>query len=157
MQPAAVTQIVAQYETCGLTPEQIAEGEELELGAVKAILFASSAAYREATKTNEPGKSADFNEDDNELALRVARRVAQFAEDDSVALKAAMFIRNDKKGRLDARKGLRSLHLNVAVLNEHFRKASEALADRLTPTKQIERVGKNESKDIEVSATVQPA
>ena len=47
-----------------------------------------------------------------------------------------MFIRNDKKGRLDVKAGLKKLNINVTVLNEHFAKATQALASKLVPQQQ---------------------
>lgn len=129
----AAQQIVTSYETLGLTLDQIAEVESIGVTAVKAILFANSAKYRADIDTK---KENDFNETDTELALGVIRRVAQYSEDDHTALKAAMFIRNDKKGRLDVKAGLKKLNINVTVLNEHFAKATQALAAKVIPQQQ---------------------
>jgi hypothetical protein len=129
----AAQQIVTSYETLGLSLEQIAEVESIGITAVKAILFANSAKYRADIDTK---KENDFNETDTELALGVIRRVAQYSEDDHTALKAAMFIRNDKKGRLDVKAGLKKLNINVTVLNEHFAKATQALASKVNPQQQ---------------------
>lgn len=134
-------QIVASYEEAQMTPEEIAQVEQLNTDAVKATLFTHSALYREsvghipATSTRT-GEDEDFNNDDNALALRVLRRIAENSTDDNIALKAAIYIRNDKKKRLDPQKALGSLNLNVAILNEHFTKAAEIDAAKVLPTKQ---------------------
>lgn len=127
---AAAQQLVQLYEVQSLTPEQIAEIENLAPTAVKSVLYANSAKYRNDTDTK---KELDFNESDAELALSVIRRVAAYSEDDGTALKAAMFMRNDKKGRLDAKVGMKRLNINVTVLNEHFAKAAAAMAARVLP------------------------
>lgn len=129
----AAQQIVTSYETLGLSVHQIAEVESIASTAVKAILFANSSKYRDDIGAK---KDNDFNETDIDLALSVIRRVAQYSEDDGTALKAAMFIRNDKKGRLDVKAGLKKLNINVTVLNEHFAKATQALASRVNPSQQ---------------------
>jgi len=129
----AAQQIVTSYETLGLSVEQIAEVEAIASTAVKAILYANSSKYRNDIDAK---KENDFNETDTDLALNVIRRVAQYSEDDGTALKAAMFIRNDKKGRLDVKAGLKKLNINVTVLNEHFAKATQALASRVNPSQQ---------------------
>ena len=69
-------QIKALYEISGCTPEQIAEVESLEVGAVKALLVQSSGKYREDVKS---AKENDFTESDNDLSLAVIRRVAQYS------------------------------------------------------------------------------
>lgn len=126
----AALQLVQLYEVQNLTPDQIAELENLMPSAVKAVLYANSAKYRNDTDTK---KEVDFNDTDAELSLSVIRRVAQYSEDDGTALKAAMFIRQDKKGRLDAKVGMKRLNINVTVLNEHFAKAAAAMAVRVLP------------------------
>jgi len=126
----SAAQIVAQYDTLGLSIDQIAEIEQLTIPAVKVILLANSPKYRMDTQEKP---ELDFSVDDAELALGVIRRVAQFSEDDNTALKAAMFMRNDKKGRLDIKSGIKRLNINVSVLNDHFQKAAAAISSRITP------------------------
>lgn len=121
-----------------MTAEEIAQVEHLDLHAVKATLFTHSRLYREkvsgvvATKT-ATGEDKDFESSDNDLALKVIREIAEMSEDDSVRLKAAMFIRNDKKKRLDAQAGIKSLSLNVNILNEHFAKVAANIAPKVLP------------------------
>lgn len=138
-------QIVASFEEAGMTPEEIAQVEALNVEAVKSTLFTYSSSYRESvgntpatsTKTSE---DADFNSEDNDLALRVLRRIAEHSDDDSLALKAAMYIRNDKKKRLDPQKALSNLHVNIAVLNEHFEKAAAHDAAKVLPATKKETI-----------------
>jgi hypothetical protein len=124
-------QIIEQYETLGMTVAQISEVEKMPEIVIKTVLEAHSAKYRADVKAN---LSADFNETDEQLALETIRRVARNSDDDSVALKAAMFMRNDKKGRLDVKKGIVGLKLNVSVINDHIQKAMEAAASRVLPS-----------------------
>lgn len=121
---ASIEQIKALFETNGLSPEQIAEIEQLNVMAVKALLLQNSAKYRELSKEKP---ELDFNESDEQLAIKTIRRIAEFSEEDGIALKAAMFMRNDRKGRLDVKKGMGRLKLQVNVLNEHVAKALAAI------------------------------
>lgn len=136
-----IRQIVASFEEAGMTPEEIAQVDGLELSAVKAILMANSTLYRDsvagATIADDEGK--DFSGADNDEALEVIKRIAKFSEDDSVALKAAMYIRNDKKRRLDPQKAAGQLvQNNVFLLNEHFAKVREAIAAKVLPASKLQ-------------------
>jgi hypothetical protein len=131
---ASDRQIIVLFEDNGMSPEEIARIEELDVRAVKSLLFAKSGKYREMI--GEQKEPNEFTEDDNALALKVIKRIAEYSEDDNTALKAAQFIRNDKKGRLDNRTGLKGLNININVLNEHFAKAAEALVGIVKPQPQ---------------------
>ena len=144
MNPSTV-QLVASYEEAGMTPEEIAQVDGLEVGAVKAILFAHSRKYAEHVKgsaasvSQDSGEVEDFKKADDELALQVIRRIAQFSEDDGTALKAAMYIRNDRKGRLNPQKAAGQLvQNNILLLNEKFAEAAAALASKVLPAKQLQ-------------------
>jgi len=142
---AQTQQIVSSYEDAGLSPEEIAKIEELDLNAVKATLFSHSGAYRKSVAGDKEtvtatGEVKDFENDDNDLALRVIKEIAQMSDDDNIRLKAAMFIRNDKKKRLDPEKGIKSLSLNVNVLNEHFAKVAANIAQKVLPTETTKPV-----------------
>lgn len=137
-------QLVSLFENSPELPlEQIAESEGIELGALKAILYANSGVYRAKLKEGESDTKPnplDLTEHDEEIANAVFRRVAQFSDDDSVALKAAMFIKNERRGRHDVKAGLRNLNFNVAVLQEHWAKAAEAIKCNASSTKQLKTV-----------------
>ena len=145
MNPSTV-QLVASYEEAGMTPEEIAQVDGLEVGAVKAILFAHSRKYAERVKGSAKADNLatdetveDFKKADDELALQVIRRIAQFSEDDGTALKAAMYIRNDRKGRLNPQKAAGQLvQNNILLLNEKFAEAAAALASKVLPAKQLQ-------------------
>lgn len=140
----ALTQLVASYEQAGMTPEQIAATDGLELAAVKAVLFAKSAAYRAAVGRPGPlnavaDKSAlDLTEDDEELANRVFRQLAESAENEAVRLKAASRIKDERRKRLDPRASFGNIINNTTILtlNDHFAKAAQALASKVLPAGQ---------------------
>lgn len=131
---AQIEQIKALFEVSGLSPAQIAECEGLQVMAVKALLLQNSAKYREDSKEKV---ELDFTESDNELAKRVMRRVAEYSDEDGVALKAALAIRDDFKGRKDVKKGMGRLKLQVNILNEHVAKALAAITQE--QPKQIDK------------------
>lgn len=138
----AITQLIASYEQAGMTVEQIAAADGYEVAAVKAILFARSAKYR--ADVGRPGpanaasdtKALDLTDDDEELANRVFRQLAESADNDSVRLKAAMRIKDERKKRLDPRVGFGNVINNTTIitLNEHFAKAAAALASKVLPS-----------------------
>ena len=135
----AIRQIVEQYDTLGMSPAEIAEVEKLNETAVKTVLYANSAKYREAIGEKVDTKAAlDYTVADEELANNVIRRVAQYSDNDATALKAAQYIKNERRGRNDVKAGVRRLNINVNVLNQHFEQAKAALASLTQPKKTIE-------------------
>lgn len=116
-------QIVSAFEDLGMTPEEIAADQDLELSAVKAILMQFSAAYRKYCKKDV---EACFTDEEETMARQVIAEIARYNEDDRLRLRAAMYIRDDKKGRLDVMKSLVGLNFNALTFNDQMRKAIEA-------------------------------
>lgn len=131
---AANIHIVNLYEQ-GLTPEQIAQAEGFGLTAVKAVLYGASAKYRESIGET---KTLDFKDDELEQANQVLQRLMH-SDDDHLAFKAARYIRDDKKGRLDAKAGLKGLKgLNITLINQQLMAAANAVLPKSpSPSKQI--------------------
>jgi hypothetical protein len=122
---AAARQIVSAFETCGMSPDEIAEDQELEPLAVKACLMQFSPMYKNELK-NAKEQEVEFSADDHVAAVDVIRNIAKYSEDERLQLKAATYIRDDKKGRLDAIKQLGGLNINVLQFNETMKKAIAA-------------------------------
>lgn len=120
---AANEQIVTAYETLGMTPEEIAEDQGLELVAVKAALMQCSSAYRKATKVDD---SLNFSDDELRMANQTIALLAGHSEDERVKLKAAIYIRDDKKGRFDVAKTMNNMNINILNFAEHMKKALAA-------------------------------
>jgi hypothetical protein len=118
-------QIVTAYETLGMDAEAIASAMGFETFAVKAILNQESPAYRAALKSND--KTAEFDDNDEAVALDTIRYLAKNAEDDGIRLNAAKYLRNDKKGRLDVKRDIRSMNFSITLLNGHMQQAMAAL------------------------------
>lgn len=119
---AANQTIVTLYELEGLSPEQIAEAECFELAAVKSVLMQFSRMYKEKMKI---GEEEGFTDAEEKACRQVLAQLAQYSEDDHIRLRAAMYIRNDKKGRLDIAKAQTGLNLNITMINEGIAQALE--------------------------------
>ena len=117
-----VEQIKIAYETLEMSPEQIAEDRELDIVAVKAALMQGSSRYRRDCGQEED-KEAALNFDDEQLkdVNRVIYDLAIGAEDENIKLKAAMYIRDDKKGRKDVVKQLGGQQFNILMFNEQMK------------------------------------
>lgn len=117
-------QIVEQFETLGMSPEEIAEQEGLDVISVKSALLQNSVVYRKALKNDVDG-NLSFTDEEEVMARQVIANIARYADEPGIQLRAAMFIRNDKKGRLD-QQGLGTLNVNILQFNEQLKKAIEA-------------------------------
>ncbi len=95
-------QIISSYEDNGLSPEEISEafGGEFDLLAIKAILMQFSGKYREESKEKKDG--VGFTESDEEAAIRTINTLREYADDESLRGKMAIYIREDRQGRRDA-------------------------------------------------------
>lgn len=122
---AASQQIVTAFEDVGLTPEAIAAEYEYEVSVVKATLAQYSSKYRSAaTKDDDLGFKDDEAKEMQDIILQIAR----YSEDDNLRFKAARYVRDDKKGRLDLIKQLPGLNISVLAFNAQMQKANEAIA-----------------------------
>lgn len=120
---ATLTKIKTCFEDLGMSIEEIAQDEELELGAVKAALMQCSPRYR-----NEAKEKVDlgFSEQDQLVAKQMIAEIAATAEDDHTRLRAAQYIRNDAKGRLDL--GAKNTpQINVLIFNEALARAQKQM------------------------------
>lgn len=129
---AEETSIRNAYESEGMSPDQIADCQGLDVIAVKASLMQYSSMYRKACGASESEDDGlNFNEDDLRRMNDVIRDIALSAEDDNLRFKAATYIRNDKKGRLEPQKQLAGQNFNILMINEKL-KGVRAMADQLT-------------------------
>ena len=111
------------FEELGMTPEQIAEDRELDLAAVKAGLMQCSSKYRKACgRSDEEEDDLNFSNDDLRRVNDVIKQIALGAEDDNLRLKAAMYIRDDKKGRKEIVKAVQNMQFNVLQFNQAMQK-----------------------------------
>lgn len=121
---AANQHIVTCFEQLGMTPEQIAETEQLELVAVKSILYQCSGAYREQIKQN---RSLDFSDEQLDEANVAIANIMRYSEDEHLKLRAALYLRDDKKGRKDRVNGLKQLNINITQINQHLLQVAQQM------------------------------
>ena len=114
-----VEQIKIAYETLDMSPEQIAEDRELDIVAVKAALMQGSSKYRKACGQEEEGKD-ELNFSDEQLldANKVIHELMMGSEDENIRLKAAMYLRDDKKGRKEVVKQVGGQQFNILLFNQ---------------------------------------
>jgi hypothetical protein len=128
-------QIVVAYEEAGLTPEEIAADLEMELTAVKLALAQSSATYRKAI-----GKETEDISDNEVIEMKeIIKGIARTQQFDNpgVALKAATWVYNEKKGRNDLQV-MRDNQVNVVIFNERLSRARERMLEMKKEAKLIE-------------------
>lgn len=119
-------QFKISYETLGMTPEDIAEDRGMDIGAVKAGLMQCSAKYRKDCGREEVAEDVlNFTDDDLVAVNRVIKEIALSSEDDNIRLKAAMYIRDDKKGRKEVQKAVGGLSFNILQFNQLMQKTRE--------------------------------
>jgi hypothetical protein len=121
---AANQQIISAYEQLGMSPDEIAQDQDLDVAAVKSVLIQFSTVFRKDLKIDE---SLDFTEEQVKRATDVILHLAQYSDDENLRFRAARYIRDDKKGRLDVVQQMTGLNINVITINEQMRKALEAV------------------------------
>ena len=121
---AATYSIVQAFEELAMTPEEIAEDQEVELASVKAILMQNSSKYRKTCK-----KDADFcfTDDEGIAAKQVIANLMRYSDDENLRFRAAKYLLDDKKGRLDIVKEQTGLNINILQFNQHMKEALEAV------------------------------
>lgn len=135
-------QIVTAYEDNNMSVEQIIEAfdNEFDAVAIHAVLSQFSGKYRNdnASKSkSDEVKTPGFTEDDEELALRTIRSLAEYAEDENLRGRMAMFMREDRRGRRDAVSKLgQGAGGNIYLLQQFIAKGNEAL--KLAESKVID-------------------
>jgi hypothetical protein len=129
---SAVEQIKKSYEVLKMTPDEIANDQDLEVSVVKAALSQFSSQYRKdcGQEIVPVGESPALNFSDDQLqdVNKVIYEIAIGAEDDHTRLKAAMYIRDDKMGRLEKPKQLQGNTFNLLTINEAITSAREGAA-----------------------------
>jgi len=119
----ASEEVVRLYESCKLSLEAIVEETGYELTAIKAILVNHSQVYQETLRSKKtPGVISDEELDE---FTNVIKDVARYSEIDPCRLRAAIYLRDDKLGRLDAIHEGGNLTLNVLTLNAGLKKLKQ--------------------------------
>lgn len=127
-----LTVVKTAYEDEGMSPEQIAQDQDLDLAAVKGALMQYSSKYRKACgKEDELEENLNFDNDQLRRVNSVIYDLALGAEDEHLRFKAATYIRDDKKGRKEIVKGIQSgPQFNMLFINEQLKKVNQ-VGDRI--------------------------
>lgn len=145
---AELTTLKVAYEEEGMSPEEIASDRGLDVAAVKAGLMQVSAKYRKDCGKEESTKDdLNFSDDHLRRVNEVIYDIALSAEDDHLRLKAATYIRDDKKGRKEVAKSMSGNNFNILMLNEQLAKVRE-VGDRIK--KQLLPAPGNQGEPINV-------
>jgi|SRR5215471_2649513 hypothetical protein len=128
---SVLVQLKTAYEDLGMTPEQIAEDQELDLVAVKSGLMQCSSKYRKDCGQEDVEEDRlNFSNEQLEDANKVIHDIMMSSEDDGIRLKAAMYLRDDKKGRREVVRAMAGQQFNILMFNEAMQtvraKAEEA-------------------------------
>jgi len=116
-------QIVTAYETLDMSAADISQEFDMEELSVKACLMQFSDKYRQATKKMV---NNDFNDDELVEANQAIIATMRNTEDEHLRLRAARYIRDDKKGRLDILNGIGKMNVNIVMFNERLLQARQA-------------------------------
>lgn len=123
-------QIKKAYEEANMTPSQIAEDLGFQEIAVKSKLMQISTIFRRACGA-EPLEECEnnFTEDQLRQVNDVIFQTAIGAEDEHLRLKAAMYVRDDKKGRKEVVKAVQHTNnFNLVTFNETLQQAKQQAA-----------------------------
>lgn len=118
------------YEVENMTPEDIASDENLNVIAVKSKLMEISLKYRKDCKMEPLGEDRlNFTDADLEAVNKVILETALAAEtsdgtiDYKTRLQAAIYVRDDKKGRKEVIKLMQNNQFNIFDMNEKLAEA----------------------------------
>jgi len=135
MTTAIAKRIVNAFEMLNLTPEQIAEQEQVALSIVKTVLFQSSSVFRKEAKKD---KSIRYTEDEAREMRDLILKQARETEDEHLAAKNAKWIVDDYEGRHDADNPRMNTLPNVQVLNFNMMHERALAAIKRTQEKAVE-------------------
>lgn len=110
-----------------MSVEEIAEDQELEVTAVKACLMQSSNKYRALCRKEDAEAALNFTDEQLADANKVIHDLMMGAEDEGIRLKAAMYVRDDKKGRKDVVKGINGMQFNILQFNESIKQVRDRI------------------------------
>lgn len=131
------TAIKAGYEINGMTPSEIAEDRGLDLIAVKSALMQCSSKYRKDCGA-EPADEDDLNFTNDELRevnkiifeTAISAETSEGEIDWKTRLAAAIYVRDDKKGRKEVMRQMQGNTFNILDFNVQVQQA-RAMKDRM--------------------------
>jgi len=122
-------QIRISYETEGMSLEEIAQDRDLDIVATKAALMQCSPKYRKDCGKEAPDESTlNFSSEQQLQARDVIHEIMVASEDDHLRFKAAVYLRDDAKGRKDVVRDTKNLTFNLFDFNSKMRELRERKA-----------------------------
>ncbi len=123
---SAVIQISKAYDS-GMSPEQIAEDQQLDVVVVKSALMSHSSKYRKACgQEDEDEDKLNFTKDQLRTVNDMIYSLAIGSDDEHVRTKNCQYIRDDFKGRKEPVKQLANNNtFNILQWNEQIAAARE--------------------------------
>lgn len=117
-------QIKTAYEVSAMTPQEIAEDQELDITAVKAALMQCSSKYRKDCGLEEEKKD-DLNFSDDQLrdVTQALYQLGMSTDDEHLKFKCLTYIRDDKKGRRETVRQMAGNTYNILQLNQQIQEA----------------------------------
>jgi hypothetical protein len=118
------SQIRTAYEVNKMTPSEISDDLGFDEVAIKAKLMQCSSQYRRDCGA-EPESEDGLNFTDEQLGRvnDVIFDLAVGGEDEHLRLKAAMYVRDDKKGRKEIVRNIQGNTFNMLTFNEAIQAA----------------------------------
>ena len=126
---ANIEQIKTAYEVLNLSPQQIAEDQDLDIVAVKSALIQASSKYRKdcGHEPEEVDDGLNFTNEDLRHVNAEILQLALGAESEELRGKMCMYVRDDKKGRKEVIKAVQNnTTFNLLNFNEQLREARSA-------------------------------
>ena len=132
-------QIKNAFEKEGMTPQQIADDQQLDVVAVKAKLIQISSSYRKLClgEGADVEDSLNFTDDELRKVNEIIMQTAMSAEtpdgaiDYKTRLSAAIYVRDDKKGRKEVNRGIQGQTFNILNFNQALESARSSSRDAI--------------------------
>lgn len=132
--------IVNAFEMLAMTPDQIAEKENVAVSIVKSVLFQSSSVFRKDAKKD---KTIGYSEDEAQEMMQLVLKQARESEDEHLVAKNAKWVIDEFKGRHEtADAGMKQLG-NINVLNFN-----------MMHNKALQAIERTEKKAIEINSSI---
>jgi hypothetical protein len=118
--PSATNErITLKYDDLDMSPQEIADDEQLDVECVKVCLNIHSQKYRNATAIKQPNEQEEeITDTEYKLILQGYKSLALTSENEHIREKASKYLIEEKKGRNEARiKALMPTANNGGVVN----------------------------------------
>ena len=120
------SQIKLAYEEEHMSPAEIAEDQGLNEIAIKAKLMSISSQYRkDCGREPEAEDRKNFSDSQLEVVTQRLYELGLTTQDENLQFKVLSYIRDDKKGRREARSMISGSNFNILQLNQSLAEANQ--------------------------------